>query len=46
VPLPAPVALDDTSDATYTTMNKALGDWQGSQAFTRAVAWLGANVMG
>ncbi|HET9622941.1 MAG TPA: patatin-like phospholipase family protein [Kofleriaceae bacterium] len=45
VPLPQPVALDDTSDAAYATMNKAVDDWQGSPAFTRAVRWLEANVM-
>lgn len=44
VPLPTPVALDDTTDAAYTTMNDALTAWQQSANFNNAVSWLKQNV--
>lgn len=43
VPLTSPVALDDTSDAAYATMNAALESYYASQAFSNAVCWLTTN---
>jgi patatin-like phospholipase/acyl hydrolase len=43
VPLTAAVALDDTSDAAYGTMNDSLDAYYGSSAFTAAVCWLQSN---
>lgn len=40
VPLTGPVALDDTSDAAYATMNASLTRYCSSPAFSDAVGWL------
>lgn len=43
VPLIAPVALDDTTTAAYTTMDAALASFYGSPAFTAVTSWLQQN---
>jgi patatin-like phospholipase/acyl hydrolase len=43
VPLTSPVALDDTTDAAYSTMNASLDKYYASPAFAAAVAWLTTN---
>jgi hypothetical protein len=42
VPLIAPVALDDCSDAAYAAMDAALDRFYGSPAYAAAVAWIRA----
>jgi patatin-like phospholipase/acyl hydrolase len=45
VPLTAPVALDDTSEAAYATMDASIADFVASDAFTAAVDWIASNVV-
>lgn len=43
VPLTGTVALDDSSDAAYATMNDSLNQYYSSTAFADAVGWLQGN---
>ena len=43
VPLTAPVALDDTSDAAYSTMDTSLSNYYKSKKFQDAINWLTTN---
>jgi patatin-like phospholipase/acyl hydrolase len=43
VPLPTPVALDDTSDASYTAMNSALDAYYKTQAYADVQSWITSN---
>lgn len=43
VPLPTAVALDDTSNAAYNTMNSALNTYYTTQAFADVQSWITGN---
>ena len=43
MPLPTPVALNDTSDAAYTAMDGALTAYYQTQAYTKVQNWITRN---
>lgn len=43
VPLPTAIALDDTSDATYSAMNSALNAYYQTQAYADVQSWITDN---
>ena len=44
VPLIRPVALDDTSNAAYDTMNASLAQYYRSQGYSDAIRWLTTHI--